>query len=269
MSGFTKLFESITDSTIWRTPDTTRLVWITMLAMSDQNGYVAASVPGLADRARVSLEACLEALAAFQAPDQWSRTKDHEGRRIAEVDGGWLLLNHAKYRAIRAADERREYMRNLMAKRRAALADVSNVSPSKPKQKQKQKQKQNKDQKQKPAPSGVDFGSVSPQVVADFLAHRKAMRASVTQTALSGIAREAAKANMSLEVALAMCCARGWRGFKAEWVTNAPQAQPSRQLSGVAGFLGVNPNDLLPNQSPSLVSDVNRRGAGDLVPTKP
>lgn len=120
MSGFTKLFASITDSSIWRAPDTTRLVWITMLAMADKNGYVAASVPGLADRSRVSLEACIAALEAFQQPDEWSRTKDYEGRRIAECDGGWLLLNHAKYRAERAADERRDYMRNLMAERRAA-----------------------------------------------------------------------------------------------------------------------------------------------------
>lgn len=120
-----------------------------MLAMADQHGYVAASVPGLADRARVSMDACLAALAAFQEPDEWSRTKENEGRRIAEVDGGWTLLNHAKYRAARAVDERRAYMRELMAKRRAlaSVSNVSNVSPCKPKQKQKQKQK---DQKKEP-----------------------------------------------------------------------------------------------------------------------
>jgi hypothetical protein len=131
MSGYTKLFESITDSTIWRAPDTTRLVWITMLAMADQHGYVGASVPGLADRAKVSLEACLTALECFLAPDEWSRSKEYDGRRIAEVDGGWLLLNHAKYRAARAADDRREYMRVLMAEKRL-LAKVSNVSRGEP-----------------------------------------------------------------------------------------------------------------------------------------
>lgn len=105
-----------------------------MLAMADQNGYVGASVPGLASRARVSLEACLAALDAFQKPDEWSRTKEFEGRRIAEADGGWILLNHAKYRAAREADERRDYMKNYMRDKRAAeaLTPVSNVSPSKP-----------------------------------------------------------------------------------------------------------------------------------------
>ena len=99
MAGFfTKLDAGITDSTIWHQPDHTRLTWITMLAMADQHGYVGASIPGLASRARVPLEACVAALECFKAPDPYSRTKDHDGRRIAEADGGWVLLNHAKYR---------------------------------------------------------------------------------------------------------------------------------------------------------------------------
>lgn len=88
------------------------------------------------------------------------------------------------------------------------------------------------------APSGVDFGEVSPQVVADFTAHRKAVRAPISQTALDGIRREAGRAGLSLEAALSMCCARGWRGFKAEWVTEAkaragPSLAPSRQFQAL------------------------------------
>ena len=53
--------------------------------------------------------------------------------------------------------------------------------------------------KAKTAPSGVDFGEVAPQVVADFTAHRKAQRAPITQTALDAIRREAGKAGLTLE----------------------------------------------------------------------
>lgn len=60
---------------------------------------------------------------------------------------------------------------------------------------------------------------VSAQVWGDFLMTRKALKAEVTQTALAGIRREAQKASLSLEEALQMCCARGWRGFRADWVT--------------------------------------------------
>lgn len=69
---------------------------------------------------------------------------------------------------------------------------------------------------------------VSPKVWADFLRTRKAMRAEVTDTAIAGIRREAAKARMSLEAALAMCCERGWRGFRADWAKRDEQRSPGR-----------------------------------------
>ena len=107
MEGYTKLAASIITSTVWRAPDHVRLVWITMLALKSQHGAVMASVPGLAALANVSIEACEQAIAHLSSPDRYSQTKTHEGRRIAENDGGWLVLNHEKYRQLASADERR------------------------------------------------------------------------------------------------------------------------------------------------------------------
>jgi uncharacterized protein YdaU (DUF1376 family) len=59
---------------------------------------------------------------------------------------------------------------------------------------------------------------VSQSVWQDFVSHRKANKASITQTAISRIANEAEKAGWTLEQALTECVARGWRGFKADWV---------------------------------------------------
>lgn len=123
MSGYTKLFSSIIASTIWREPNHVRCVWVTMLAMSDKNGIVEASIPGLADMARVTVQECEEALARFREPDPYSRTKDHDGRRIADVDGGFQLLNHAKYRDMLTAEDRREYQRQYRADYRAKGKD--------------------------------------------------------------------------------------------------------------------------------------------------
>lgn len=117
--AYTKLFQSILDSSIWRESKEVRLVWITMLAMVDRDGIVRASVPGLADRAKVSLEECQLALETFVNPDQWSRSKAFDGRRIKEVDGGWLLLNHAHYRSLMSQEDRREYQRKKQAEYRA------------------------------------------------------------------------------------------------------------------------------------------------------
>ena len=125
--SYTKLFSSITDSTIWSESAETRIVWITMLAMCDKNGWVYASIPGLAHRAHVNIEETEKALNKFLSPDKYSRTPDNEGRRIEVIDGGWSLLNHPKYKAIRSADERREYQRNWIAEKRKAEKEALNV----------------------------------------------------------------------------------------------------------------------------------------------
>jgi uncharacterized protein YdaU (DUF1376 family) len=59
---------------------------------------------------------------------------------------------------------------------------------------------------------------VGEQVWKDYIAVRKAKRSPVTDTALQAIEKEAGKAGWPLEKALKECVARGWVGFKAEWV---------------------------------------------------
>jgi hypothetical protein len=124
MSGYTKLFNTILASTIWDEPDHVRIVWITLLAMADKNGIAEGSIPGLAKFARVSRKSCDDALRRLAAPDKDSRTKDYDGRRIEAIDGGWNILNHAKYRAKLSQDDRREYDRQRKANYRAKLRNV-------------------------------------------------------------------------------------------------------------------------------------------------
>ncbi len=107
--GFTKLFNTIVTSTIWQEDDKTRIVWITMLAIADAFGNVFAAIPGLASVANVTIEAAQKAVDNLLAPDEWSRTKDFEGRRIEAIDGGWHILNYGKYRKMLDEEERREY----------------------------------------------------------------------------------------------------------------------------------------------------------------
>ena len=126
---FTKLFSSITESTIWMEPDGTRLVWVTMLAMADRAGRVWGSVPGLAHRARVSMEATQVALDCFLSPDKFSRTDDYGGRRIAVIDGGWQLLNYEKYRAKKDAETQKEAKRKYINARRRAEKN-GNTTPT-------------------------------------------------------------------------------------------------------------------------------------------
>lgn len=116
---FTKLFSDITASTVWCEPTATRIVWVTMLAMSDRHGRVFGSMPGLANIARVSELECQAALDRFLSPDRYSRSKVDEGRRISVIDGGWQLINYVKYRDIRDEETVRESKRRYMANKRA------------------------------------------------------------------------------------------------------------------------------------------------------
>lgn len=98
---FVKLYGSILDSTVWLESLPTKVLWVTMLAMADADGYVASSVPGLARRAGVTRAECEDALEVLSAPDPDSKTPDNDGRRIEKVTGGWLILNARLYRELR------------------------------------------------------------------------------------------------------------------------------------------------------------------------
>jgi len=134
MPNYTKLFNSIVTSTIWTEDDKTRIVWITMLAMSDQNGEVHASIPGLARVSGVSLVDCEMAINKLSGPDAYSRTPDNEGRRISSIDGGWELLNHRKYRAMASKEDSKKsnaVRQERFRKRNATVTDSNGlVTPS-------------------------------------------------------------------------------------------------------------------------------------------
>jgi len=123
-NGYTKLFGSLVTSSVWSEDDKTRIVWITLLALSNREGLVEAAVPGLARAANVSLEDCRAAVTKLESPDAESRSREFEGRRIERVDGGYRILNHAKYSAMMSLESRREYKRLKAQEYRDAARDM-------------------------------------------------------------------------------------------------------------------------------------------------
>lgn len=71
---------------------------------------------------------------------------------------------------------------------------------------------------------------VTPAVL-DWLRVRKTQRASLTETAWEGMVREARKAGITIEQAIAVCAERGWRGFRADW-GHGVEAQSGLNLIG-------------------------------------
>lgn len=60
---------------------------------------------------------------------------------------------------------------------------------------------------------------VSPKVWESFVDARKAKKAPITELVLTDLKKQAALAGWTLEAALTETVIRGWRSFKAEWVT--------------------------------------------------
>jgi len=129
---YTKLFGSILNSTVWvGSPIEVKLIWITLMAMSNIDGEVGSTVAGLAKTSELSIKQTEKALAVLSGPDQKSRTKEYledgvtlhplSGRRIVEIEGGWRLVTHPKYRAMMSKEARREYQRTKQAEYRARL----------------------------------------------------------------------------------------------------------------------------------------------------
>ena len=64
---------------------------------------------------------------ALEAADPYSQSKDMEGRRIVRLDeGGWFVVNGAKYRDMLSVEKRREYQRNKQAEYRAKKKAAGN-----------------------------------------------------------------------------------------------------------------------------------------------
>ncbi len=176
---YVKLFSDLLHSSIWTEDSDTRIVWITLLLMANEDGFVSATAPGIAHTASVPLEATLAALQKFEEPDPYSRTERNEGRRIEKVEGGYLITNYAKYRSLKTRAEEREAVRRRVAAHRARKraeqeeqADVTecnasvtpcnaSVTESNPIQKQKQKQKQRQKKGRNGACTEPENGPVS------------------------------------------------------------------------------------------------------------
>lgn len=168
-----------------------------------------------------------------------------DGFAAAMIAVGWLHHDPAHGLALPRFDTHN----GQSAKRRAQDADrkreVRKVSASDADKMRTREEKRREDisstdVEDKPAKRSksavVQPEGVNDSVWSDFLALRKTKRAPLTATALEGIAREASKARMSLSDVLALCCTRGWQGFKADWVAGIKPSVAMPQSTGETAY---------------------------------
>lgn len=110
MSGFSLLWGSLLKSSLWiQESKETKLLWVAMLAMKDQNGVIKSSLVGLADSAKLTVDECRRSLVVLLSPDPNDSSKVEEGRRVREIPGGWEIINHGLYQF--STEARRENWR--------------------------------------------------------------------------------------------------------------------------------------------------------------
>lgn len=229
MSGFTKLQSSILNSSIWDESDAVRVVWITMLAMSDSSGFVESSLPGLAHQSRKSKEATIAALGVLESPDAESKNPDYEGRRIKKVEGGWLVLNYALYReqaevsddpkAIATRERVRRHRERKNSERYKALHGVTSVTPASASGDASASEKKKALQYETPLMLSA-LGEVFVSAWSDFIGDRKERRKAVTSRAAKMILnRLAEKPERAVETIRKMI-EKGWTSFEWAWLDN-------------------------------------------------
>jgi hypothetical protein len=116
------LDESFLSSSILAEGPDVVAAWALLIASADRMGESHLTVPFVASVLRISDERAEKAFAVLAAPDKRSRNKDQDGRRIIPVEGGWLLVSHAKYKEkasrMKAAERQERYLTRMKARQK-------------------------------------------------------------------------------------------------------------------------------------------------------
>ena len=107
---FGKIFESIYDGSLhgdWKA----LVVFQQLIVLCDSDGVIDATTRAIAARTGIPIEIINEGIEALEQPDDESRSREMEGRRIVRLDDhrswGWQIVNHAQYRdTVSKADAR-------------------------------------------------------------------------------------------------------------------------------------------------------------------
>lgn len=139
-------------------------------------------------------------------------------------------------------------------KQHHATPEIDDATPCNATQHQKKprgeesREEEKKEEEKKPrirAAATTSLDGVPENMLADFIAVRKAKRAGpLTDTAIAGLKREAAKAGLTLEQAVRACIEFGWQGFNAGWYADRSKTtlaknaaiDPCPQWCAEAGF---------------------------------
>lgn len=238
-----KLFASMYDGSLygnWKAIVTFQQ----MIVLCGPDGVVDMTPQALAARTSIPLEVITDGIAVLEAPDQYSRSPQEDGRRIERLDDhrpwGWRIVNYRKYRLMVSAEEKREADRVRLAEKRALARMSQGVADSRASSRdvaevaQAEAEVEVKKKKTK-APAALSADDLEAEgiplyLAEEWLAVRRDKGAKrLSKLAWEGVKSEAAKAGWSIEDAVHKCVTRNWVSFEARFV--ADERGPPRTLA--------------------------------------
>jgi len=104
-----------------------------LIVLASADGVIDMTPAAISGKTSIPLDIIEKGLDILSRPDRYSRTQGSDGVRIQLLEEhrewGWFLVNHEKYRDLRTAEDRREYMREYMQKRRAVNNGKQSLAP--------------------------------------------------------------------------------------------------------------------------------------------
>lgn len=118
-----KIFESMYHGTLagnWKA----LITFQQMIVLSNDEGIIDMTPHAISNITGIPLEIIEEGIKYLEQPDIYSRTPDHEGRRIERLDEhrpwGWIVLNKVKYKRLASREEKKAADRERLAAKRNA-----------------------------------------------------------------------------------------------------------------------------------------------------
>lgn len=242
MGMYAKLMARITESSLMDETIPVRYTFVMMLAIADPHGYVIGTDVAIARRLNMPLQDFKECVAELMEPDPDSNSKEEEGRRVilSDAERGYFVVNYAKYRDTRDEEQRREYMKEYMRKRRAEkdVAPVNNgkLALAKEDEPAKAKVKSN---------AVVTASNGTPPELRSvagfdsewkaFQEHRRKIKKPLTDRASELTLDKLSERPQDAVAALQMTMEKGWASFEWEWFDK--NRTPSLKLTSPPDFV--------------------------------
>jgi hypothetical protein len=118
-----KIFASMYEGSMVGSGPVVFSVWGYCIAKADTDGTVLLNPALLAPVIGTSRTEIERAIEFLESPDEHSKNPDHEGRRLLRQTGHlYFVVSHAVYREMKSNEDRREYMREYMRRKRGQEA---------------------------------------------------------------------------------------------------------------------------------------------------